>query len=258
MPQTRWYRCSVFAALLLPAAAFSQLELGLSTAAGGAPDGRSNVVEPNGGARVAIERVVENYQGPHRYDQLAGPTNPDHDDAYLYRLPYGDAVSFPVLQGYGSKLSHRGTEFFTVDFQMAEGTLVHSARDGLVVLVEDSFSEACWSEYCGRYANFVVVLHTDGTTGEYFHLQQHGALVKPGDTVYRGQALARSGNTGYTTAPHLHFGVYRANQDGTTQSIAVQFLTRDGSITEPRAGARYQNANDVSRPGERGDIAVLP
>lgn len=177
-----------------------------------------------------------------RRDFVVGRPNADHDDSYVYRLPYGDCVSYAVLQGYGARLSHRGSEFFTVDFRMDEGTLVHAAREGKVVLVEDSHAESCWAEGCGRFANFVVVLHADGTTGEYFHLQRGSARVAPGDYVARGQPIARSGNTGYSTAPHLHFGVYRANPDGSTQSIAVRFLARGGLIVEPRSGARYVNA----------------
>jgi len=175
---------------------------------------------------------------------LIGAANADHDDSYSYRLPYGDDVSYEVLQGYGSKLSHRGSEYFTVDFRMPEGTLVHAARDGVVVLVEQSFDRACWAEGCGRYANFVVILHTDGTTGEYFHLAHDSLLVAVGDRVKRGQALARSGNTGYSTAPHLHFGVYRREALGNTRSVAVRFMTREGVINEPRPGARYENARN--------------
>jgi murein DD-endopeptidase MepM/ murein hydrolase activator NlpD len=168
--------------------------------------------------------------------------DPDHDDNYLYRLPYGENVSYSVLQAYGSKLSHRGSEYFTVDFRMAEGTEVYSAREGIVAATQDSHSRSCWKEGCGRYANFVVVLHSDGTTGEYFHLQAGSVAVRDGQRVARGQLLARSGNTGLSTTPHLHFGVYRLDSRAETQSIAVRFSTRDG-IVEPRQGARYTNVH---------------
>jgi murein DD-endopeptidase MepM/ murein hydrolase activator NlpD len=176
-----------------------------------------------------------------RHDLILGAIDPDHDDGYDYRLPYGDSVSYPVIQGYGARLSHRGAEHYTVDFGMPVGTPVHAARAGLVVLPEDSHDEGCWRDECGRLANFVVLLHADGTTGEYFHLQHGSVLVKVGQRVERGQLLALSGNTGYTTAPHLHFGVYRTERDGTTRSLAVHFATRAGTITEPRAGALYTN-----------------
>jgi murein DD-endopeptidase MepM/ murein hydrolase activator NlpD len=168
--------------------------------------------------------------------------NADHDDAYVYRLPYADSVSFAVLQSYGSRLSHRGLEYYTIDFGMPEGTLVYSAREGTVLKVEDRFDMHCWSAECSRYANYVEILHADGTIGKYFHLQQHSVLVRPGQKVGRGVAIARSGDTGYSTAPHLHFGVYRTTSDGKSQSIAVHFAVRGGLIGQLRAGARYINA----------------
>ncbi len=176
-----------------------------------------------------------------RQDIRLGSVDAHHDDAYLYRLPYGERVSFPVIQGYGAKLSHRGAEQFTLDFGMPVGTPVHAARDGVVVLFEDSHDGGCLREECSRLANFVVVLHGDGTTGEYFHLERGSVQVALGERVERGQLLAFSGNTGYSSAPHLHFGVYRTLADGHTQSVAVRFETRLGAIVAPRSGARYVN-----------------
>ena len=178
-----------------------------------------------------------------RHEWVVGGLDPDHDDGYAYRLPYGDGVSYAVLQGYGSGLSHQGPEHFTVDFQMPEGTPVHASRDGVVVLVEESNSRGCWAERCDGLANYVVILHSDGTTGEYFHLAQNGVLVGPGDQVAAGQMIAVSGNTGYTTTPHLHFGVYGAHTRGHTQSIGVRFRTRSGVVSEMRPGARHLNAD---------------
>ena len=179
-----------------------------------------------------------------RNDLALGRIDPDHDDAYLYRLPYGDDVSFPVIQAYDAKLSHRGAEQYTIDFGMPVGATVHAARDGVVVLLEDSHDGGCWREECGRLANFVVLLHSDGTTGEYFHLQRGSVQVRFGEQVRRGAVLARSGNTGYSTAPHLHFGVYRTERDGHTQSVAVRFQTRVGALATPRTGARYLNVSE--------------
>jgi len=176
-----------------------------------------------------------------RHELIIGAIDPDHDDAYQYRLPYGEHVSYPVIQGYGARLSHRGAEQYTVDFGMPIGTPVYAARDGVVALAEDSHDVGCWREECGRLANFVVLLHSDGTTGEYFHLLHGSVQVRVGERVARGALLAFSGNTGYTTAPHLHFGVYRTERDGQTQSLAVRFTTREGLIREPREGARYLN-----------------
>ena len=144
------------------------------------------------------------------------------------------------LQGYGSKFSHTGLEEFAIDLDMPVGTAVHAARAGVVARVEESHAKGCWDDGCGDFANFVVILHSDGTTGEYYHLQQDGVLVEVGDTVRQGDKIAWSGNTGHTTMPHLHFAVYRATEWGLTQSIPVRFQSADGIITRPRRGARYQ------------------
>jgi murein DD-endopeptidase MepM/ murein hydrolase activator NlpD len=173
------------------------------------------------------------------YDWTVGSKDAVHDEAHVYRLPYASGESFRVLQGFGSRFSHTGLEQFAVDFRMPEGTPVHAARGGVVARTEESNDTGCWEDGCGQYANFIVVLHDDGTTGEYYHLQQNGALVEPGDRVEAGQMIGLSGNTGHTTVPHLHFAVYRAAEWGTTQSIPVRFASADGIIEKPRRGARY-------------------
>jgi murein DD-endopeptidase MepM/ murein hydrolase activator NlpD len=198
--------------------------------------------EEHGGARVSASSRWSAAMS--RADVRLGRVDADHDDEYLYRLPYGDDVSFPIIQAYGAKLSHRGAERFTLDFGMPVGTPVHAAREGVVVLVEDSHDFGCAREECAPLANFVVVLHPDGTTGEYFHLERGSAEVRVGDRVARGRRLARSGDTGFSTAPHLHFGVYRTGRDRTTESLAVRFKTRGGAVGTPRSGAHYLNARE--------------
>ncbi len=168
-----------------------------------------------------------------------GDLHAEHDDEHLYALPYAPGAGYRVLQGYSSRFSHRGLEAFAVDFDMPEGSPVHAARGGVVARVVDSHNHGCWHAGCDRHANYIVVLHSDGTTGEYYHLQQDGALVEVGDTVRRGQRIGLSGNTGHTTRPHLHFAVYRAAAGGETQSIPVLFQTADGIVKRPRRGAIY-------------------
>lgn len=174
------------------------------------------------------------------YEWTVGDRNAEHNEDHLYRLPYAEGKSYRVIQGFGSRFSHTGLEQFAIDFLMVEGTPVHAARDGVVARVEERHSIGCWEDGCGKYANYVVVLHDDGTTGEYYHLQQNGALVDVGDRIYAGQKIALSGNTGHTTVPHLHFAVYRAADWGNTQSVPIRFATADGVVDRPRRGGRYQ------------------
>ncbi len=174
------------------------------------------------------------------YEWMVGDKNAQHDDDYLYALPYAPGKSYRVLQGYGSRFSHTGLEAFAVDFDMREGTPVHAARAGVVARVEESSNQGCWKDGCGKYANYIVILHSDGTTGEYYHLEKNGSVVTVGETVERGQKIGYSGNTGHSTMPHLHFAVYRASALGASQSIPVRFRSAHGEITKPRRGRRYE------------------
>jgi murein DD-endopeptidase MepM/ murein hydrolase activator NlpD len=83
--------------------------------------------------------------------------------------------------------------------------------------------------------NYVFVKHTDGTMGRYFHLTRHGALVEVGDSVQQGDVIARSGNSGDSAEPHLHFDVQvcgvnlppNYNQLPCGQTLPVTFRNTD-------------------------------
>ena len=190
---------------------------------------------------VTLTRRDESTPGNYQYTTRCtiGNKDADHDDDILYLLPYAGGRSYRVIQGYGSNFSHTGREAYTVDFYMKEGTSVHAARAGIVAQIEESHSIGCWERHCGAYANFIVVVHDDDTTGEYYHLQKDGVLVEQGQIVSAGQLIGLSGNTGHTTMPHLHFGVYRAIANGREQSIPVRYISEDGIIDKPRSGGRY-------------------
>jgi murein DD-endopeptidase MepM/ murein hydrolase activator NlpD len=173
------------------------------------------------------------------YDWTVGSLTPEHDSTYLYRLPFAPGGSYRVLQGFGTGFTHNGLEEFTVDFDVPEGTAVHAAREGVVARIEEAHDRSCFGDGCGRFANYIVIVHADGTTGEYYHLQKGGALVEVGQSVRRGQRIGLSGNTGNSTMPHLHFGVYRAEAWGRTQSLPFRFVTRGGIVERPRSGRHY-------------------
>ena len=189
------------------------------------------MLKENGGSRKGRYRIS--------CDWTIGDKDALHDEEQLYLLPYASGKSYRILQGYGSRFSHRGLEQYAVDFNMSVGTPVHAARAGVVAKIIESNNKGCWDDGCGAFANYIVILHDDDTTGEYYHLAQNGALVEVGDKIVAGQKIALSGNTGHTTMPHLHFAVYRAAAWGNTQSIPVRFLSSAGIINSPRRGGRY-------------------
>ena len=203
----------------------------------------TRTLAPNQSEQVMqLFRTNAKRKGDYRisYEWTIGDKDAVHDDDHLYALPYSSGKSYRVLQGYGSRFSHTGLEEFAVDLEMPIGTPIHAARAGVVARIQESFARGCWDDGCGKFANFVVILHGDGTTGEYYHLRQDGVLPEVGDRVSQGQKIGYSGNTGHTTMPHLHFAVYRATEWGNTQSIPVRFQGADGIIHRPRRGGRYQ------------------
>lgn len=197
-------------------------------------------------ARQTIRLLTLNPRSPGRptslrywFDWSPGVLKARHQDGYLYRLPYASGESFRVLQGYGSRFSHQGDNRYAVDFKMPVGTPVYAARGGRVVKTESRHSKGCWEKGCGKYANYIVILHDDGTTGEYYHLRRNGVLVANNELVEPGQHIGYSGNTGHTTTPHLHFAVYRPRPWSKFESLPVRFRSRSGIVSSPRRGGRY-------------------
>jgi len=149
----------------------------------------------------------------------------DNDSSYVYSLPYPKGSSHFLIQGYNSWFSHKGR--LALDFKMKKGAFITAARGGVVVRVEESFTEGGVSKkYYGR-ANQVVIRHTDGSNAYYGHLQYNGALVHVGDMVNQGDTIARAGNTGYSATPHLHFIVWGPTSKGRSQ-MPVRFKTKKG------------------------------
>ena len=125
-----------------------------------------------------------------------------------YLLPLRQPRS-RVDQGFGGSFSHTDEQNrYALDFAADIGTTVVAARAGTVMQVESDFSKAGLKQekYGGR-ANFVRILHDDGTMGLYAHLATNGVLARVGQRVSAGQQIGLSGNTGFTTGPHLHFAL---------------------------------------------------
>jgi len=191
----------------------------------------------------ALELVLRDLKQPYDYHYgykwTFGRMDAKPDASVLYRLPYEAGSRYPVLQGFHGRFSHEGRDSYAVDFRMPVGTPVVAARGGVVVDVEESHTKGGWDERYYDTANYIVILHDDGTTGEYYHLDHDGALVRVGQRVTAGERIGYSGNTGHTTMPHLHFAVYRADAWGRTQSVPFRFITDEGVVDSPRQWHSY-------------------
>jgi len=97
------------------------------------------------------------------------------------------------------------------------------------------------SGYLG-VGNYLIIQHSDGTYGVYWHIEQNGIRVKVGDTVGRGDWIASTGTTGNSSTPHLHFDVrtgwdYGYPADGNEfKSVPVRFQSVDQNCWIPRVG----------------------
>lgn len=148
-----------------------------------------------------------------------------------YRLPFAPASRHFLAQGFGGSFSHTGSSAYSLDFSMPIGTPVFAARDGVVRQVRTGADDANLPLEM-REANFVSVRHEDGEVSVYAHLDS--AQVRPGQRVRTGERIATSGNTGYSTQPHLHFHV---EKDGVTVPFAFEDVREGDGI--PRVGRFY-------------------
>ena len=147
------------------------------------------------------------------------------DTSYVYALPYEKGTSHLLIQGYYSAFSHKHRA--ALDFKMKRGTTVLAARDGVVVRAREDNNKGGWNRKYRQFANYLIIEHADGTRAGYWHLQQNGVLVNPGDTVKQGQPIALSGKTGYSATPHLHFMVW-STRNGQWQQVPTRFNTVSG------------------------------
>ena len=161
------------------------------------------------------------------YSWIMGDINAMVDENYLYAIPLKP------------NKTHKGRSAFAIDFGVEEGSRIYAARAGTVIKVEDRFNQGGFDKSFGKYANYINIAHSDGTIGRYYHLKQGGVMVHVGQQVNRGDFIGLSGNTGYSSGPHLHFEVSKVVQADdrlSLVSIPIRFKSRDGIIEHPKKG----------------------
>ena len=99
----------------------------------------------------------------------------------------------PILQKYRAHLG--------IDYAASVGTPVKSAGSGRVLFVGQK----------GGYGNTIEVSHDSSYKTLYAHLNGFAKGIRSGQNVKQGQVIAYVGNTGLSSGPHLHFGLYRSN-----------------------------------------------
>ena len=156
---------------------------------------------------------------------------------FSYRLPFKRGTSHIMIQGFNGEFSHRGK--FALDFEMPEGTPICAARAGTVISVEQKYNGGGELDVLKQKANHIEILHDDGTIGRYAHLKKNGVRVRVGQWVNKGKVIGYSGNTGYSSGPHLHFEVVVLTETLDYKSIPVAFRTKSRRLVLLHEGVSY-------------------
>ncbi|MDQ7062221.1 MAG: M23 family metallopeptidase [Sulfurimonas sp.] len=174
--------------------------------------------------RLSKIKGALSYSYSFSYTWVLGDIDAVHDDSFIYRFPFQKGTSVRVSQGFNGTTTHNGRSKYAIDFAMPTGTKIYAARAGVVVKIKENSNKGGYAKEFSSYGNYVTIEHEDATFATYYHLKQYGALVRVGDKVKKGALIAYSGNTGYSSGPHLHFAVFKANSATSTQTIKIKFL----------------------------------
>lgn len=164
------------------------------------------------------------------------------------------AVDFQVSVDVapGQRSNHKGDGSKNSDYY-AYGQDILAPADGTVVAVVDGVPEnpPGLTDIYYRFGNAITLSLGNGEYALLAHLQTGSTKVRVGDRVLRGQVLARCGNSGNSTAPHLHFQISDSPTLSVAASLPVQFVrvTRQGvaeARVQPMSGDRVANQEPAS------------
>ena len=198
------------------------------------------VVLPRSEKRLLSLPVLGDVDAPsvrYRFSYLPGDPAARHRARDGYQAPFSAGSDYPITQAFPDQATHESPDSrYAIDIAMPVGTDVLAARGGVVFDVAGDYFKGGVSraEYA-HAANFVRILHDDGTFAVYAHLNWNSIRVRPGDRVVAGQYIADSGNTGFSSGPHLHFAVQR-NAGMQIESVPVMFRGPSYTSVAPATG----------------------
>lgn len=204
------------------------------------PDDRLRWVVGPRSSRVLVSLdVLDNEPFPYAeysYRYLPGDPSITHNVGDGYQVPFSTGKTFPITQAYPEAITHATVDSYqAVDIAMPIGTDVMAARSGIVFdVVSDKYKGGIDKGYAAD-ANIIRILHDDGTFALYAHLNWNTIRVKPGDHVEAGEYIADSGNTGFSSGPHLHFAVQK-NVGLRVDSLPVIFKGAGSATVTPQSG----------------------
>jgi len=185
---------------------------------------------------VALKPTGPRWRYGYRVRAMLGDPSAVHRPEQPYAPPFAVGQRFLIGQAFNGVFSHQHPQSrYAVDLSLPLGTPVRAARAGVIMEVAGDFFDGGLDPKYQTQANAVRVLHDDGTMAVYAHLHPDSIRVSPGQRVERGAWLANSGNTGFSTGPHLHFAIQR-NAGMELVSVPFEFAGANGAAITPVAG----------------------
>jgi len=168
---------------------------------------------------------------------LTGDPDAQHRPTEPYRVPIAISNNYRVTQAFPNVATHATRDsYFAVDLGLPIGTDIFAARGGIVFdVASKNFQGGLDLVRDAPLANIIKILHDDGTYALYAHLNWNSIRVKPGDSVQRGEYIADSGNTGFSSGPHLHFAVLK-NAGMWLESVPIEFMGANSEAVVPVTG----------------------
>ncbi|MBV8308134.1 MAG: M23 family metallopeptidase [Gammaproteobacteria bacterium] len=193
------------------------------------PGSREILVEAqhSGDARPKLE---------YAWSVALGSPDAEHKPTRPYRAPFALGTTYRVSQAYPAQFTHTTPDsIYAIDIALPDGTAVYAARAGTIINVRHDGFRGGTVGVMADQANLIEILHDDGTIAVYGHLHWDSIRVHIGQHVALGEYIADSGNTGFSSGPHLHFAVWR-NAGDADVSLPVQFAGPSGTALTPVTG----------------------
>ena len=213
--------------------------------------------------KTSVESAISSiYSLKRMYDEMSGID--DNDDEVIYEVANNDSYWWPIgsvettesdgkLYALGepeastitSSFGYRGAVINSsgvriagnenhgaIDIATGSGagnTNVIAAKSGVVVYPTDIANINCRNAdpSCTGYGNYVIIQHSDGNYTLYAHLHAGTISVKAGDSVKQGQVIAKMGNSGNSTGPHLHFEIRLGENSSSARVDPLTYIDKD-------------------------------
>ena len=183
-------------------------------------------------AQAALEKELRSFESKLKF--ILDPSTIPAAGTAVFNWPVKNVIITQYFGGtefakrnasvYGGRAYHPG-----VDFGVPRGTSIYAPLGGVVRATGDTdIVPGCLS-----WGKWTLIDHPNGLTTLYAH--QSVISVVPGQSVATGEVIGYSGNTGYSTGPHLHFTVYAKAGVTVRQFSEIKTVTSCGPASTPTA-----------------------